>query len=862
MGAKKTTAMVCVCSPRRLLLLLLLLLLLARRARAGFWSGGDAAAAVAVEVDAAGDAAAAGDADAAGDAAAAPPAAPRTAPAAACRPALPPLPGKYVGPLGDAKTPAGGGGGGGGGAGLEIVAAQGSPTWCGAAGGPTAGGHAGAAVRRHRGAFPGGVFLANAGSAAVRSAFGIAARAQLPAAASVDRATGRRYVLRNGEAADTLGQGYSLARTPLDDLVRVLAKGKPLDIFDVAWWRANSPGAHAYAQEQDVPVVYVAVANTQGAKKLVQEGLRKVAQARRGVARVLLVKDPGSWAQLGLGRDPARIDFPYAVVDRRRHHRRAHHGPLGRRGAAAAVGEIVDRVAAERTHTAARDLRGRNFTGGRFHRVSWSPHLYAMDGFLSPDECRKMVANAYPTLSTGSLVGDNIDKRIKDLRFTVVPENKITHVEQGVIDRIHDHIRVSEDHGEILQVSEYLPGQKYTIHPDSIDSSPGRHSMQRIMTVLIYLNDVEAGGETIFPRGNGQNQHMTRHDTEPWNLQHFCGQEDALKIEPRAGRAIFWYNHHTDLSWDQNTIHGACHVKRGKKYVAQRWIRWHTSQTLGNNPYQNALDEGSRLRYQLNEQREINRASGGDQAQQLMQQVQATEAQARGLQQQLDEARRKAQDLRERLRYLGDDIPLSVRPGWMAAVWSDWVTAKSMFVPALNNQDGVDGVSRKICAVMLGLRARDEPDEVERCVVCCCVWCRVNGVSGFRLCRRFWLTHTHTHTHTPRRARTGAPCCRTNCSPGRRSASRISSAPTRAGFRRPSSGPSRGRRTGGWSRCTTASPPPRRGWWRATTTTTTTTTTRGQRASRTRTRNGASACTRWARFMSSWSGRCACTTSP
>ena len=88
---------------------------------------------------------------------------------------------------------------------------------------------------------------------------------------------------------------------------------------------------------------------------------------------------------------------------------------------------------------------------------------------------------------------------------------------------------------------------------------------------------------------------------------------------------------------------------------------------------------------------------------------------------QLDEARRKAQDLRERLRYLGDDVPLSVRPGWMAAVWSDWVAAKSMFVPALNNQDGVDGVSNKVCAVLLGMRTRDEPEEVKRYVVCYCV---------------------------------------------------------------------------------------------------------------------------------------------
>ena len=126
--------------------------------------------------------------------------------------------------------------------------------------------------------------------------------------------------------------------------------------------------------------------------------------------------------------------------------------------------------------------------------------------------------------------------------YSFFPTNcsqKTYSIEQAVINRIHDSTRLSEDHGEILQVSEYLPGQKYTLHPDSIDSSAGPHSMQRTVTFLMYLNDVDEGGATIFPRGNGQNQHLTRHDTEPWNLEHFCSMKNTLKIKPRAGRYVF-----------------------------------------------------------------------------------------------------------------------------------------------------------------------------------------------------------------------------------------------------------------------------------------------------------------------------------
>ena len=308
-----------------------------------------------------------------------------------------------------------------------------------------------------------------------------------------------------------------------------------------------------------------------------------------------------------------------------------------------------------------------------------------MDNFLTDKECQSMIDNAYPTLSTGSLVGDNINKKIKDLRFTVVPDNKITHVEKKVITRIHDNIRISEEHGEILQVSEYLPGQKYTIHPDSIDSGAGPHSMQRIVTFLMYLNDVEEGGSTIFPRGNGQNQHMTRHDTEPWNLQHFCNQTNTLKIKPKKGRAIFWYNHHTDLSWDQNTIHGACHVKQGIKYVAQRWIRWHTSQTKGFNPLQRSLNQAANLNRALDQQKRLNQATGKDQTKILLNKKNNLEAKFIELQQQFDASIASTNDLKQRVKDLGDAIPLHITPSSKASLWRAWMQSEILFLPVLNN---------------------------------------------------------------------------------------------------------------------------------------------------------------------------------
>lgn len=57
------------------------------------------------------------------------------------------------------------------------------------------------------------------------------------------------------------------------------------------------------------------------------------------------------------------------------------------------------------------------------------------------------------------------------------------------------------ENGEDIQVLRYEHGQKYDPHYDffldKVNSAKGGH---RIATVLMYLSDVEKGGETVFPK--------------------------------------------------------------------------------------------------------------------------------------------------------------------------------------------------------------------------------------------------------------------------------------------------------------------------------------------------------------------------
>jgi prolyl 4-hydroxylase len=68
----------------------------------------------------------------------------------------------------------------------------------------------------------------------------------------------------------------------------------------------------------------------------------------------------------------------------------------------------------------------------------------------------------------------------------------------GIEKRIAEWSMIPEDHGEAIQVLRYEPGQEYRAHYDYFFHKQGEAN-NRVATALLYLSDVEEGGETVFP---------------------------------------------------------------------------------------------------------------------------------------------------------------------------------------------------------------------------------------------------------------------------------------------------------------------------------------------------------------------------
>ena len=80
------------------------------------------------------------------------------------------------------------------------------------------------------------------------------------------------------------------------------------------------------------------------------------------------------------------------------------------------------------------------------------------------------------------------------------------------------------------------------------------------MTAMVYLNDVEAGGHTYFPRARPVAEELG--DAE---------RPTGLRIQPRKGRALIFWNIRQGRE-DETSLHEAQPVLGGTKLVATKWL--------------------------------------------------------------------------------------------------------------------------------------------------------------------------------------------------------------------------------------------------------------------------------------------------
>ena len=179
--------------------------------------------------------------------------------------------------------------------------------------------------------------------------------------------------------------------------------------------------------------------------------------------------------------------------------------------------------------------------------------MYLLPNFLTKDECERITKIIKSKLRPSTIASntDEPDEKFRTSRtcdLGTIGDVFIEDIDQ----RICKMLGINASYSEIIQGQYYEHNQEFKSHTDYFEGDSyeefAKKEGQRTFTFMVYLNDVEEGGETEFVK-------------------------IGKKISPEQGMAVIWNNLNADGSVNPNTIHHAHPVISGYKSIITKWFR-------------------------------------------------------------------------------------------------------------------------------------------------------------------------------------------------------------------------------------------------------------------------------------------------
>ena len=185
------------------------------------------------------------------------------------------------------------------------------------------------------------------------------------------------------------------------------------------------------------------------------------------------------------------------------------------------------------------------------------PQVIVFGDVLSPDECDEMIERSRHRLKRSTTVNPATGKedviRNRTSEGIWYQRGEDPFIEQ-MDRRISSLMNWPVENGEGLQILHYGTTGEYRPHFDYFPpDQPGSavHTAQggqRVSTLVIYLNDVPDGGETIFP-------------------------EAGMSVAAVKGGAVYFRYMNGQRQLDPLTLHGGAPVLGGDKWIMTKWMR-------------------------------------------------------------------------------------------------------------------------------------------------------------------------------------------------------------------------------------------------------------------------------------------------
>ena len=201
-----------------------------------------------------------------------------------------------------------------------------------------------------------------------------------------------------------------------------------------------------------------------------------------------------------------------------------------------------------------------------FCNIEWTYQVIEIPNLLTSEECQILIDAAEPRLSQSGLVSKDpkfIDTQVRssksaylrdtDETLPVKTRQVLTKLRKAASKWSGKCLKCSES----LHVAKYETGNEYKPHFDACANDPilcksfndRRKGGKRYATLLVYLNTVEDGGETEFPKLD-------------------------KRVKPVQGTGVLFYNLTRDGKPHPLSLHAGLPPKENSvKWICTHWIR-------------------------------------------------------------------------------------------------------------------------------------------------------------------------------------------------------------------------------------------------------------------------------------------------
>ncbi|MFC5474044.1 2OG-Fe(II) oxygenase [Paraherbaspirillum soli] len=183
------------------------------------------------------------------------------------------------------------------------------------------------------------------------------------------------------------------------------------------------------------------------------------------------------------------------------------------------------------------------------------PLVVALDNVLSVAECEQLIRVGEQKLQRSMVLdmqdGSEVPSTVRTSRGAWLPEDADALL-PIVNRRLAQLTGWPQENGEDLHLLNYSVGGEYKPHHDYFPFTEAGSQVhlarggQRTATLIVYLNDVEEGGATVFPKL-------------------------GLSLQPRRGHAVYFEYTNSLNQVNPLCLHGGSPVVSGEKWIVTKW---------------------------------------------------------------------------------------------------------------------------------------------------------------------------------------------------------------------------------------------------------------------------------------------------